>query len=103
MRPEPWEMLTTKDWTQEDEPGNQAEKGQKEPGRHGFKAPVINTVKCCERQIGPGLKFLVRAMERSQLTLDKPRQWSGESRRQIVVVRREQMRKSRETACVNLL
>lgn len=96
-------MLTGKDWTQEDEPGNEAEEGQQEPGRHGFKAPVINTVKCCERQTGPGLKFLDGATERPQLTLDQLYQWSGESRSQMVVVCREQMRNSRETASVNLL
>lgn len=96
-------MLTSKDWTQEDEPGNEAEKGQKEPGRHGFKAPVINPVKCCERQTGPGLKSLDEAIERPQLTLDKPCQWSGESRNQMVVVCRKRMRKSREKASVNLL
>lgn len=77
MRPEPWEMLTTKDWTQEDKPGNQALKGQKEPGRHGFKAPVINTVKCCERQIGPGLKFLVRAEGRGAKGRRKRKEEAG--------------------------
>lgn len=70
-----------------------------------FKAPGSDAVKCCEGQIltGPSLQSLDRATGRAWLTADMARQWSGESRSQMVVVCRRQMRKSRETASAHLL